>query len=232
MRGSTTASRRRDRPRTVLAASLSAIVSIIAVGCSASPTATTQQLERTLLERDRIAVAAHEASTARVATFLRDKWGPVPLPESGIDRWVAANDWAPTITRCLADAGYPGVQSADDGERLDFSGLRVVEPRDLFELDVAIFDCQAQYPVRAWFATAVRDVEAPWAHDYTLDVLVPCLLAAGFNVPPVPDGEEFRLTWRTDEQFDPYALVTEAIPTRARAAASCPAADAVLDAVP
>lgn len=232
MRGSTTASRRRNRPRIALAASVAAIVSITVVGCSAPDPAATQQLERTLLERDRIAVAAHEASTVRVATFLRDKWGPVPLPESGIDRWVAANDWAPTMARCLADAGYPGVQSADDGERLDFSALRVVEPRELFELDVATFDCQSRYPVRAWFESALRDVEAPWAHDYTLDVLVPCLLAAGYEVPPVPDAEQFRLTWRAEGQYDPYALISGASTTLTRASSTCPSADAVLDSAP
>ena len=191
-----------------------------------------QHLERTLLERDRIAAAAHEASTARVANYLRDKWGPVPLPESPIDRWVAASDWAPTVARCLADAGYPGVRSADDGERLDFSALRIVEPRELFEIDVATFGCQSKFPVRAWFESAVRDVEAPWAHDYTVTVLVPCLLAAGYAVPPVADLEQFRLTWRTEEQFDPYALVSEAPPTLARATSMCPPADAVLDSAP
>lgn len=202
------------------------------VGCSAAPAPSTQLLERTLVERDRIAVAAHESSTARVAIYLRDKWGPVPLPESPIARWVAANDWAPTMARCIAEAGYPGVLSADDGERLDFSGLRVVEPRELFEVDVAIFDCQSQYPVRAWFEGAVRDVEAPWAHDYTLDVLVPCLMAAGHVVPPVPAVEQFRLTWRTDEQFDPYALISDRLSARVRAEATCPPPDAVLDSAP
>lgn len=232
MRESTTASRSRDRPRAGLAASVAVLVSMIVGGCSPLAPAATQQLESTLLERDRIAMAAHEASTARVAMFLRDKWGPVPLPEPPIERWVAANAWAPTMARCLADAGYPGVQSADDGERLDFSALRVVEPRALFELDVATYDCQAQYPVRAWFANAVREVEVPWAHSYTRTVVVPCLLAAGFEVPPVPDRHLFGQTWRTDQQFDPYALISRAPATQVRAESTCPAADDVLDAAP
>lgn len=201
-------------------------------GCSTSPAVSTQQLERTLLERDRIAVAAHEASTARVAVYLRDKWGPVRLPESPIDRWVAANEWAPTVARCIADAGYPGVRSADDGERLDFSALRVGGLREQFELEVATFDCQARYPVRAWFESAVRDVEAPWAHGYTLDVVVPCLLAAGYPVPPVPDRRSFDETWRTERQFDPHALISRAPETQVRAASMCPAADDVLDSAP
>lgn len=205
---------------------------IVLAGCSAEPRPSTQQLERTLLERDRIAEAAHDESTARVATFLRDKWGPVPLPESPIERWVAANEWAPTMARCLADAGYPGVLSADDGERLDFSALRVVDPRELFQIDVATYDCQSRYPVRAWFESAVREVEAPWAHDYTLDVVVPCLLAAGYPVPPVPDLRSFGQTWRTEQQFDPYALISRAPETQVRAESTCPAAEDVLDSAP
>ena len=211
---------------------MSAIAAMIVAGCSVSPSSTTEQLERTLIERDSVAVAAHEQSTARVATFVRDKWGPVPLPESPIERWVAANEWAPTVARCLADAGYPGVLSADDGERLDFSALRVVDPRELFQIDVATFECQSRYPVRAWFANAVRDVEVPWAHDYTLDVVVPCLLAAGFEVPPVPDQNTFGQTWRTEQQFDPYALISRAPERHVRAESMCPAAHHVLDSVP
>ena len=232
MRGSTNERRRRDRHRALVAASLVSIVSILLAGCSAEPRASIQLLERTLLERDRIAVAAHVESTARVATFVRDKWGPVPLPESPIERWVAANEWAPTMARCLADAGYPGVLSADDGERLDFSALRVDDVRELFQIDVATFDCQARFPVRAWFASAVREVEVPWAHDYTLDVVVPCLLAAGFHVPPVPDELAFGQTWRTEQQFDPYALISRAPEMRVRAESTCPAAEDVLDSVP
>jgi hypothetical protein len=232
MRASTGVGRRRGRPRAVIAASVVAVSLMALAGCSASPAASTQQLERTLLERDRIAVAAHEASTARVAVYLRDKWGPVRLPESEIDRWVAASEWAPTVARCIADAGYPGVRSADDGERLDFSALRVGGLREQFELEVASFDCQARFPVRAWFASVVREVEAPWAHGYTQEVLVPCLLAAGYDVLPVPEVELFAETWRTDDQYDPYALVGGAPPVRVRAESTCPAADHVLDAAP
>lgn len=218
--------------RVVVAASVASFALVAVAGCSVSAATTSQQLERTLLERDRIAVAAHVESTARVATFVRDKWGPVPLPESPIERWVAANEWAPTMARCLADAGYPGVLSADDGERLDFSALRVDDVRELFQIDIATFDCQSRFPVRAWFASAVRDVEVPWAHDYTLDVVVPCLLAAGFQVPPVPDQQAFGQTWRTEQQFDPYALIGRAPEMRVRAETTCPAADDVLDSVP
>ncbi|MBY0397871.1 MAG: hypothetical protein K2X91_15570, partial [Thermoleophilia bacterium] len=163
---------------------------------------------------------------------LREKWGPVALPDEPIDRWVAAASWGPTMVRCLSDEGFPGVQSADAGERLDFSGVRVTEPRELFEIDVAVYQCQSQYPVRAWFEDEVRDIEAPWALDYTRGVLVPCLLASGHEVPPVPDDERFRAGWRTDTAFDAFALVGEGPSDRSRAQARCPAAETVLDGAP
>lgn len=210
----------------------------IAVGLAASLTLTAcapraaepaPGLESTVLERDRIASEAHENNVERAAVFLRDKWGPVPLPDLQIARWVAADQWAPTIVACLADAGFPGVRPADGGERLDYSGIRTIDPRVLFEIDVASYTCQAQFPVREWFSDEVRAIEAPWALTYTRDVLVPCLLAAGFEVPPVPTRDEFARTWRTEAQFDSYGLIAGSPATLARARSDCPPPDVVLD---
>lgn len=200
--------------------------------CAPPETSTRDNLDRVLVEREQAATAAHEASTARLATYLRDKWGPVLLPERGIESWVTASEWASTVARCLESEGVSGVLVADGGERLDFSNVRTTEPRQLFAIDVATFACQSQYPVLSWFESAVSDVEAPWAHDYTRTTVTPCLLAAGYLVVPLPEVERFTATWRTDEQFDPYALVGESTAARARAAATCPSADAVLGALP
>lgn len=226
--------RERDaaRPsRAVLALALAALSLAALAACSASP-ATTPSLQQTLVARDAAAADAHAQTLARSAVFLREKWGPVALPEEPIDRWVAASAWGPTMARCLSDDGFPGVEPADDGERLDFSGVRVSEPRELFAIDVAVYRCQSLYPVRAWFEDEVRDIEAPWALAYTRSVLVPCLLASGHEVPPLPDDSRFRADWRTDAAFDAFALVGDGPSDRARAEARCPAAETVLDGSP
>jgi hypothetical protein len=215
------------RARGSIALGLVALLALAA--CAPTPHKPAPGLESTVLERDRIASEAHENNVARAAAFLRDKWGPVPLPELAVDRWVAADQWAPTIVDCLADAGFPGVRSADGGERLDYSGIRTIDPRVLFEIDVASYTCQAKFPVREWFADDVRAIEAPWALTYTRDVLVPCLLAAGFEVPPVPSTDEFARTWRTEAQFDSYGLIAGSPATVARARSDCPPPDVVLD---
>lgn len=199
------------------------------VGCSPRLDARTDLLQTTVRERDRIASEAHENNVARAAVYLRDKWGPVPLPDLEIARWVAAEQWAPAVVGCLADAGFPGVRSADGGERLDYSGIRTIDPRELFKIDVASYTCQAKFPVREWFADDVRAIEAPWALTYTQTVLVPCLMAAGFEVPPVPTSERFAERWRTEAQFNAYGLIAGPSATLARARSDCPPPDVVLD---
>ncbi len=218
--------------RAPLALALSVLVAPALAACAAPAPAPEPSLQQTLVARDAAAAEAHAQTLDRSAVFLRDKWGPVALPDEPIDRWVAAAAWGPTMVRCLSDDGFPGVQSADGGERLDFSGVRATDPRALFEIDVAVYRCQSQYPVRAWFEDEVRDIEAPWALDYTRAVLVPCLLASGHEVPPVPDDDRFRAGWRTDTAFDAFALVGEGPSDRSRAEARCPAAETVLDGAP
>ncbi len=229
MRECTGARRERRLTRARGSIALAVVASLALAACAPAPAEPAPGLESTVLARDRIASEAHEINVARAAVFLRDKWGPVPLPELAVDRWIAADQWAPTIVDCLADAGFPGVRSADGGERLDYSGIRTIDPRVLFEIDVASYTCQAKFPVREWFADDVRAVEAPWALTYTRDVLVPCLLAAGFEVPPVPSNDDFARTWRTEAQFDTYGLIAGSPATVARARSDCPPPDVVLD---
>lgn len=208
------------------------IASASLAACTQAAHPTSDRLDRMLVERERVAAAAHTASTARLANYLRDKWGPVSLPDRDIERWVVASEWASTMVACLEGEGVFGVLASESGERLDFSGVRTTEPRLLYALDVATFACQSQYPVLSWFERVTSEVEAPWAREFTQSVVTPCLLAAGYLVAPLTADEQFTATWRTDEQFDPYALVGESIAERARAAATCPSADAVLQALP
>jgi len=210
----------------VLAFSLPALA-----GCAA-PAEAAASLEQTLVARDAAAAQAHAQNLERSAIFLRHKWGPVALPDEPIERWVASSSWGPTNARCLSEAGFPGVASADGGERLDYSGVRITEARELFEIEVATYRCQSLYPVRAWFDDEVRDIEAPWAGAYTRAVLVPCLLANGYQVPPVPDDASFRTGWRTDWAFDAFVLVGDSASDRSRAETRCPSAAAMLDGAP
>ncbi|UTT62032.1 hypothetical protein [Microcella humidisoli] len=218
--------------RVAVALALAVTAAALLAACSTAPSPTAPALAQTLADRDAAAAAAHAQTLERSAVFLREKWGPVALPEEAIERWVAASSWGPTMARCLSEEGFPGAQPADGGERIDFSGVRVSGPRELFEIDVAVYRCQSLYPVRAWFDDEVRDIEAPWALDYTRAVVVPCLLASGHEVPPVPTGEGFRAGWRTEAAYDPFALVGEGPGARTRAEALCPAAETVLDGAP
>lgn len=206
-------------------------VMLLASACSSAATAP-DALATVRDARDAAAASAHAASLERAAVFLRDKWGPVALPEVTVERWVAADEWGPTMARCLDDAGFTGTRPADDGERLDYSAVQLGSTREFFEIDVAGWICQARYPVRAWFDDEVRAIEAPWALRYVTATLVPCLLASGYPVPALPDPDDFTAAWRTDAAFDAYALIGESAAERARAAARCPSPEIVLDGTP
>lgn len=179
-------------------------------------------LDVVLMERDRAVLELHGETLTRVAGFLRNTWGPVILPDEPIVRLVTASEWGPAVARCIATLGFPGVGTADGGERLDFSGVQVSGPRENFEIDVATYRCYARYPVRTRIDEGVRAVEAPWAFAYTRQTQLPCLHADGHPVAPLPSREEFGERWRTDEAFDAYAAIVDPA-DRVRARARCPA---------
>jgi len=180
-----------------------------------------------LEERDRAVLELHDETLTRVAGFLRNTWGPVILPEESIVRLVTASEWGPAVARCISTFGFPGVGTADGGERLDFSGVQVTGPRENFEIDVATYRCYARYPVRTRIDEGVRQVEAPWAFAYTRATQLPCLRADGHPVPPLPSRAEFGEGWRTDDAFDAYAAIADPA-GRLRAEVRCPAPLTVL----
>jgi hypothetical protein len=206
-----------------LAAVLSAAALLAGVAaCAPAEKRPVAGLDVLLAERDRAVLELHDETLTRVAGFLRNTWGPVILPEESIVRLVTASEWGPAVARCISTFGFPGVGTADGGERLDFSGVQVTGPRENFEIDVATYRCYARYPVRTRIDEGVRQVEAPWAFAYIRHTQLPCLLADGHPVPALPARDEFGDSWRTDDAFDAFAAITDPA-ERARAAARCPA---------
>lgn len=205
------------------------LVALFASGCSSGAGGDPASLDAVRADRDAAAAQAHAAALDRAAVFLRDKWGPVALPEQRVVRWVSAGEWGPAMARCISDSGFGGVRPADDGERLDYSAVQLGSTREFFEIDVASWVCQARYPVLTWFEDEVRAIEAPWAFGYLTSSLIPCLLASGYEVPAAPSLAEFAERWRTDTAFDPYALAGDRPTDRTRAETRCPAPETVLE---
>lgn len=211
-------------------AALFAIATLTAVGgCAAEPPRASTALQAVVADRDVVVLEAHAGVLDRVSTFLRNKWGPVSLPEEEIVGFVSSTEWGPALAACINDLGFPGVLPADGGERLDFSGVRIESAREGFDIDIATYRCQARYPVRGWFDEQVRAVEVPWALAYIREVQIPCLLAEGLEVPPLPRDDVFSEQWRSAEAWDPYALSGTDPLVRARAALQCPGPLALLD---
>lgn len=228
---------RRDRPRAPARPGprefgsivIVVLVGSILIGCAPATADARTSLSDVAAQRDRVATQAHERSMARLAEFLRSKWGPVALPEVEIERWVDYPAWGGLVAECLSDAGFPGAQAADDGQRIDFSGLEVTTARQLFDIEVATFACQGRYPVRSWFAESVRAIEVPWAYEYVTSALPACLARHGFAAAPAPTADGFATGWRTSKGFDPYALVGADPLERAIAESRCPPPETLLD---
>lgn len=225
---------RRDRPRRRARRRPSALIALCLVpgllsGCAPDPQSPRDRLAQVAAQSDRVAEQAHERAMGRLAEFLRSKWGPVALPEVEIELWVDYAEWGGLMSECLADSGFPGARPADDGQRIDFSGVEVSTARELFDVDVATFACQSRFPVRSWFAESVRAIELPWAYEYATSALPACLALHGFAVAPPPSEEGFAAAWRTEQPFDPYALVGPDPLERATAESRCPSPERLLD---
>lgn len=225
---------RRDGARPLRRSAIAGVLAVllapgILAACASAPIGTAAGLEAVTAKRDRVADQAHERSMQRLAEFVRGKWGPVALPEVVVDRWIDYAEWGGAMSECLAAAGFPGARAADEGQRIDYSGVDVDSARELFAVDVATFECQGRFPVRTWFAESVRGVELPWAYEYVTSELPSCLARHGWAVAEAPPSQEFAATWRTDDAFDPYALVGPDPLERASATARCPAPEALLD---
>ncbi|GAA1701380.1 hypothetical protein GCM10009792_22070 [Microcella alkalica] len=201
----------------------------ILAACAPVAVETAGGLSAVAAKRDRVVEQAHERSMQRLAEFVRAKWGPVSLPDIVVDRWVDSAEWGGVMAECLASAGFPGARAADEGQRIDYSGVNVDSARELFAVDVASFDCQGRYPVRSWFAESVRSVELPWAYAYATSELPACLARHGWAVVVPPSSADFDAAWRTDESYDPYALVGSDPLERASASLRCPPPEVLLD---
>ena len=80
------------RPRAAAVASL-LLVAVVA-GCASPAGEAQNSLAETVRDRDRVAAESFELDLQRAARYLRDRWGPVTLPETSIERWVGASEWA------------------------------------------------------------------------------------------------------------------------------------------
>ena len=211
-------------------AALIALATVTTVGgCATEPPRASTALQTVVADRDVAVLEAHAGVLDRVSTFLRNKWGPVSLPEEEIVGFVSSTEWGPALAGCISDLGFPGVQPADGGERLDFSGVRIDNAREGFEIDLATYRCQARYPVRGWFDEQVRQIEVPWALAYIREVQIPCLLAEGHEVPPLPSDEAFAELWRSAEAWDAFAWTGADPLIRTRAELQCPGPLALLE---
>ena len=218
--------------RRAAAAVASLLLLALVAGCASPAGKAEDSLAETVRDRDRAAAESFEVDLQRAARYLRDRWGPVTLPETAIERWVGASEWAQIMSDCLEDEGVVGARPADDGERIDFSAVDAEGPRELYLADVAVLVCQSRYPSRGWYAAEVADIEAPWAWQYAGEVLVPCLLASGHRPPSLPSESEFVEQWGAVDAWDPFAALAGDPVREQRARAQCPPPETLLEGAP
>jgi hypothetical protein len=125
----------------------------------------------------------------------------VPKPETTVVRTVDRDEWDQVIAECLHEAGFPDVQADPEG------GLSwQTSQAEAFAL--AMYVCQAQFPLDPKYDVQVTDEQLGKLYDYLTLVQVPCLEALGFDIPEAPSKARFVETYFDAPEWLPYTAVT------------------------
>lgn len=106
-------------------------------------------------------------------------------PDVALVRWVDLTDLAPTRVGCLAELGFAA--TAVDGAGIEYAK---VPPSQADALKAAIYTCEAKYSLHPYYQLPNLTAALSKLYDWYVNVSVPCLEAAGYDVsePPSKDA--------------------------------------------
>lgn len=115
-------------------------------------------------------------------------------PAVEVVRVVTPEERGALVDACLAEQGFPV------GE-----GSPGIPESQMEAFDLAQFVCMARYPVDPELSGTWTEVQTAIQYEWTINTLIPCLEARGFEIEDVPSRSVFIETWFTDSAFLPYA---------------------------
>ncbi len=123
-------------------------------------------------------------------------------------RFIRPDEYGSVHAECLREQGFEA--------RERFAGVvefgEVPPDREVALLE-ARYRCLVQYPVHPRYLQPFDERQIRVLYDYNVNVLKPCLEAAGHDPGEPPSWETFLATYDTDDQWVPY----DGVRTRDRA---------------
>jgi hypothetical protein len=151
-----------------------------------------------------------EATQTQLLADQRDsRWADVlglfptaARPDTEIVRLIRPNEWAETQAGCLQEQSFDVTAGADGGLR---PGSIPDEQQEA--LAVAMYLCDASYPIDPSKTLPLSNDELSYIYDYFVEVLTPCLEAAGVDVPAPSSRAMFLETYDSGAAWNPYVHV-------------------------
>lgn len=135
----------------------------------------------------------------RVVAFFPD----AERPQVETVRFIEMDEWAQVQSECLQVRGFP-VEALPDGGMSAGS----VAPEQQEALHLAMYECEAQYPLDPSFRAPLTDDEIDRLFDYLTGELSDCLASHGHPVSEPPSREAFGAGIRAGSlTWSPYEAV-------------------------
>lgn len=121
-------------------------------------------------------------------------------------RFIDLEEWAQIQSECLQGLGFPVEPLPDGGMSFESVALDQQEA-----LHLAVYECEAQYPVDPRLLRPLEDDEIDSLYEYLTGELAVCLNSHGHSVSETPSRESFRAGTKSGTlQWSPYDDVVTA----------------------
>lgn len=182
---------------------------IVLVSASAMALAAPQSPQQTLPPRP----SAEELSKVigqhqqQSFSWLEDEHPQLVLPSAEFVAFLSGDEWVEATEQCFAEFGMEATARWEGGIEWNGAGNAASGSAEFLEGLAAMYVCSVRYPDRWAVESAMSEAERGFLYDYARNVLVPCIRSAGYEVPPLPQREDYitqRAWWWGYERAQPW----------------------------
>lgn len=194
------------RPRLAGIALLVGSTLLLAVACTDDePSGSQGEAAPDELEGELVWEELYEAEMEAVAQRYEQDTGQPPPEDAEFIRFIDATEYGRVRASCAREYGFEAEETFDGGVAY---GQVPEEQRSAFA--EAIYRCDVGYPVHPRYLAPPTEEMLRRSYEYHVNEVVPCLIAEGYEVPPVPSWETYRSGRSGDNEaggWHPYTLV-------------------------